>query len=353
MTTDAVVVAGVGMMTAVGLSAGETVASVRASMMRFTESDFRDHRFERFVVAEVLDAALPELAAELMAEGLTSREMRLLRLGGLPLREAAMTLASRGERPGLILALPELPTTRPLDHAAFLQRFAVQTGHAFDLQRSTATHGGRAGGLVAIGHAIQLIRSGYASVLLAGGIDSYRDLYVLGTLDRERRIKSTAAMDGFIPGEGAAFVLLASQEAAASRGLTPLATVSPVAQGFESGHLYSEAPYRGDGLAATLAQLIGAGVIGAPVAEVYSSMNGESHWAKEWGVAYLRNRDAFVSDHGMHHPADCLGDTGAASGPLMVGLASIGIRGGSRQSPCLVYSSSDTGARAALAVSAA
>jgi 3-oxoacyl-[acyl-carrier-protein] synthase I len=82
-------------------------------------------------------------------------------------------------------------------------------------------------------------------------------------------------------------------------------------------------------------------------------MNGESHWAKEWGIGFLRNRAAFSERHGLHHPADSLGDTGAACGPILVGLAALGIRDRYRRTPCLVYGSSDRGPRAALAVYAA
>jgi 3-oxoacyl-[acyl-carrier-protein] synthase I len=121
----------------------------------------------------------------------------------------------------------------------------------------------------------------------------------------------------------------------------------------EEGHLYSEVPYRGEGLARAIEDLVVSGTLPLPVREVYSSMNGERHWAKEWGVSLLRNRAAFDPDHGMHHPADCTGDTGAACGPLMVGLAALGVAGGYRRSPCLVYGSSDDGARAVLGVTAA
>jgi 3-oxoacyl-[acyl-carrier-protein] synthase-1 len=82
-------------------------------------------------------------------------------------------------------------------------------------------------------------------------------------------------------------------------------------------------------------------------------MNGESHWAKEWGVAFIRNRDRFVESHGMHHPADCHGDTGAAAGLIMVGLAALGIQEGYRSSPSLVYASSDQGERAVVLVNSA
>jgi len=121
----------------------------------------------------------------------------------------------------------------------------------------------------------------------------------------------------------------------------------------EPGHLYSEEPYRGEGLAVAVQQLLQSGAARGAIREVYSSMNGEHHWAKEWGVAFLRSSGGFLSDHAMHHPADCYGDTGAACGVLLAGLAALGIAQAYRQSPALVYGSSDRGQRAALVVSAA
>ena len=40
-------------------------------------------------------------------------------------------------------------------------------------------------------------------MMIVGGVDSYLDLYVLGTLDLDKRIKSSTHLDGLIPGEGA------------------------------------------------------------------------------------------------------------------------------------------------------
>jgi 3-oxoacyl-[acyl-carrier-protein] synthase-1 len=354
MASDMVVVAGTGMMTAVGLTTAETVASVRSATMRFTETPIRDHRFAPFTLAEVPDDGLPELAPEVeQATGLTSREMRMLRLGTMPIKECLKALGQSVPVPGLVLALPETQTTRPMDGKQFLQRFAQQTGGSFNLGQSEASQVGRAAGLAAIGVAADRIRAGRARFMIAGGVDSYRDLYVLGTLDMEKRVKSAVHLDGFIPGEGAGFVLLASREAAAETGIAPLATISPVAQTVETGHLYSKEPYRGEGLAMAVAKLAASGAAGSPIAEVYSSMNGESHWAKEWGVSFIRNRSAFLADHSLHHPADCLGDAGAASGPIMLGLAVDGLRHHYRRGPCLVYCSSDRGPRAVLAANAA
>jgi 3-oxoacyl-[acyl-carrier-protein] synthase-1 len=354
MAAQSVVVVGVGMMTPVGLTTPETAASVRSATMLFAETPIRDQRCQPFTLAEVIEDGLPELVKEVaQAVGLTSREGRMLRLATMPLQECLRPLKPGGAAPGLVLALPETQTTIPLDGNRFLQLLAQQTGNAFNLKQCAAPHVGRAGGLSAIGQAADTIRQGKAQVMIAGGVDTYRDLYVLGTLDMEKRVKSAIHLDGFIPGEGAGFVLLANADSARAAGLTPLAGVSPVFQGSESGHLYSKEPYRGDGLAMAVEKLAASGTAGAPVAEVYSSMNGESHWGKEWGVSFIRNKAAFLADHTSHHPADCLGDTGAASGPIMLGLAVHGLQNHYNRGPCLVYCSSDRGQRAVLAASAA
>ncbi len=353
MATGAVVIVGIGMSTPVGLSAPETAASVRAGTARFAESSFFDKNFVPFTLAQVPDDGLLELAPSLggLPEG-TERERRMLRLAASALRECLGPLRGQSTAVPVCLALPESEGKTPLDRLAFVTHLAAQSGGALDPQGTDASHLGRAGGVVAIAQAMVTVESGLAEFAVAGGIDSYRDPYVLAILDQEQRVKSESNWDGFVPGEAAEFVLLTTRRHASTRGLPVLAALSDPAMGFESGHLYSPEPYRGDGLAATLQQLVAQRAEPTPIAEVYASMSGESHWAKEWGVAFLRNREAFREDHRMHHPADCFGDTGAASGPLLVGLASLGISGRYRRSPALAYGSSDRGPRAAVIVSA-
>jgi 3-oxoacyl-[acyl-carrier-protein] synthase-1 len=80
---------------------------------------------------------------------------------------------------------------------------------------------------------------------------------------------------------------------------------------------------------------------------IYSGMNGESHWVKEWGVSQIRFAEKFEKGFRFEHPADCYGDIGAASGPVMIGLGLTGIRKKYISGPVLVYTSSDRGDRAA------
>ena len=303
---SSVFVMGTGMMTSVGLSAAETAASVRSRMMRFAEIDIRDQNFEPFKFAEIPEDGLPPLTEDVAKEsGLSMREMRLLRVGTLPLLECLRNCPP-DVRPPLLLALPDMETQRPLNRKRLLELLGRQTGLAFDIAQSSAAYSGRAGGLLAIAAAVQWLGSGSAPFVIAGGIESFRDLYVLGTLDLHKRVRSATTNDAFIPGEGAAFLLLAASPAALHAGSGPLARVLGCAESFEPGNLYSAQPYLGEGLANGLQNLLQTCGLPAPIEEVYSSMNGESHWAKEWGVAYTRNMAAFNPNHGYASPGGLL-----------------------------------------------
>jgi 3-oxoacyl-[acyl-carrier-protein] synthase-1 len=352
MTTTEPVIVGIGLVCPVGLSAPEAAAAVRSASMRFTETSIRDRDFSPFKLGEVPDDGLPPAAKVVeRTVGISDRELRLVRLATMPLLEC-LAVVPLGQRPfPLILALPEVQPVESIDGPRVLRLLIQQAGGRLDAERSSAVDVGRAGGLLSIARAGEMIRAGHTDFAVAGGVDTYRDLYVLARLELDQRVKTATQSDGFIPSEGAAFVVLASASAADRSGLRPLARVSRATQSVEAGHLYSTDPYRGDGLAAAITQLVGLQVVTEPFAAVWSSMNGESHWAKEWGVSFLRNRAAFRDDHGTYHPADCTGDTGAACGPLMVVLAALGARDGYYRSPALVYCSSDRGLRSALAVS--
>jgi 3-oxoacyl-[acyl-carrier-protein] synthase I len=341
------VIVGLGMVTAIGLSVAETAAAARARMMRFTETELLDANAEPFTLATVPDDVLPPLADKLSSErSLSARERRLLRLGTKALKDAIAGVVRPGERPGLSLALPDTKTQLPLDNRSFLERFAIQVDGAFNPAGSDASHLGRAGGMVALSQALLTIATGRVDMMIVGGIDTYRDLFVLGVLDSEGRVKSTHNLDGFIPGEAAAFALITTRRVAEQRGVRVIGDVSRVAMGFETGHLYSDEPYRGEALASILAQLSA-----SSINDVYSSMNGESFWAKEWGIALIRNRSMFAGDPPIHHPADCFGDIGAAMGPALLGLCARAQQDGYRRGPSLLYCSSDRGARAAVVVS--
>jgi 3-oxoacyl-[acyl-carrier-protein] synthase I len=352
MTTSVVVVVSVGAVSPIGLSLAETAASARARVARLREIEWRDRRFQPFIVGTVPDDGLPKLAPELLKQYLQYREARMLRLAHVALDEVFKPMTSYETPIPLLLALPEHHTTKPIDSKTFLTRLVQQTKAPLDLPHSVAVPNGRAAGLMAIQQAMTLLKTNKAEFVLIGGVDSLIDLYVLGTLDMQQRIRNEVTSDGFSPSEGAAVLLLTLANTAAKQRLCPLVNIVGSAIGHEAGHIYAQEPYLGEGLAATFTKLLSQTPPPAPIACVYASFNGERYWGKEFGVARLRNSAFFGSDHQMEHPAECFGDMGAAHGTMLAALAIHGVFKHYRQSPCLVYASSDYGSRAAILLTA-
>ena len=78
------VIINTGMMTSVGLTADETVASVSADIMQFLESAIVDRTFDPIKLALVPDDALPDL---LELTNAPARHKRMLKLATMPLLE--------------------------------------------------------------------------------------------------------------------------------------------------------------------------------------------------------------------------------------------------------------------------
>ena len=338
----------VGMMTAVGVGAGQTAASVRAGIARIRETSVYDRRFQPFKMALLPDEVLPPLEPSLEAlVGLTARQTRMLRLAAPALREVLIEVP-RSDQVPLILGTPEALPGRP-DPAGekFLEHLATQSGMKFNVPQSQVYPYGRAAGFMALKEGIECLQTGKAKYVVVGAVDTYLDLYLLGTLDMEGRILAEGVMDGFVPGEGAGFLLL-SANANDSSDKEPIAFIAGVTTGVEKGHRYSDEVYRGDGLASTVQELFTTvPTLAEKVRTVFAGFNGENFWAKEWGVTYLRSKDQFDDKFRMEHPVDCFGDPGAALGPLMLGLGVIGAQKGYLNGPCLVWCSSDRQERGA------
>jgi 3-oxoacyl-[acyl-carrier-protein] synthase-1 len=95
--------------------------------------------------------------------------------------------------------------------------------------------------------------------------------------------------------------------------------------------------------------LAGAGLAMADVGYRIGTMSGEQFWFKEFDLAtsrLLRGRHEFMD---LWHPADCIGEAGAASLPAAIGLALAAARKGfASGDPVLVAASNDDGSCAAL-----
>jgi 3-oxoacyl-[acyl-carrier-protein] synthase-1 len=351
MTTPDPVIVGAGAVTALGLSIPEIAAAVLARSARFTESPFRDRHAEPLVLATVPEEALPPLDPVIDAQpAVSSRERRMLRLAGQSLGQLRAALPANAQGIPLSIALPRAVGPIAIDGMRFVERLAIQSGLPIAITASTIRQEGRAGGILALGDARDQLQRGLARYVIAGGVDSYRDSRVIAALDAARRIKTSSNLDAFIPGEGATFLLLTTAAQAEKDGREPLARCSVTAASVEEGHLHASAPYRGEALSHAVRELMVAGNVPGPVTDVFSSMNGEHHWGREWSIAFMRQRALFDEPHHFHHPADSFGDIGAAAGPTLVALAAVRQHKRQGRSPALVYCSSDDGPRAAMFV---
>jgi len=349
MASNDIMIINVGMATPVGVGAAQTYTSVRAGINRYQASSVQNKRFEPMTLALLPEDALPPLDAALESQGLTSRQARMLRLGALALTDMLASGATVSATTLLFLGVPEtLPGRSPAVPEAFPGYLARQARATWDVRNTRMYPHGRAAGLVALYEAVNWLRAHPDRDALVGAVDSYLDLYLLGMLDMEERVMAPSTMDGFVPGEAACFMMLRGEESARRAGTRSLARIKGVALGQEAGHRYSEAPYKGEGLATVVQNLCAqAGTQASQIKTVYAGYNGESFFAKEWGVTYLRSKELFADPLKFEHPADCFGDAGAALGLVLAGLGAMGMNKNQLASDCLVWSSADRAERAA------
>ena len=84
---------------------------------------------------------------------------------------------------------------------------------------------------------------------------------------------------------------------------------------------------------------------------VYCDLNGQSYRFAEWGLMRVRLSAELGDDLALVHPAECLGDVGAATGGVLVGCAVQALTRGYAGVPqVLLWTASDGGARASLCV---
>jgi 3-oxoacyl-[acyl-carrier-protein] synthase I len=363
----------VGMFCPVGLDAEQASASLWAGVPRKCETSIMDKRFEPIVMGSLPLDVLPALVAPLEEArlGLTALQRRLLRLATPALHEVLGAVVTEDAKPGkdeprfassvlplgvtplppLLLAGPQpSPGRAEIVTGKLLGQVALQAGVPIDLTASRVFPSGHAGFFAALQHAqTQVIGLQRAEFAVVGGVDSYLDLYRLALLDQEERLLTFGVQDAFTPGEGAAFVLVASRNTCQRYRLQPLAWVDAVGVAQEPGHRYSEQAYLGEGLAGAFGQMFGAlGEGGPPVRLVMAGFTGESMHAKEWGVAYVRNRKRFADPLRIEHSAEYTGDAGAALAPMMLGAAALGLRDRRVEGPGVVWGSSEQALRGVL-----
>jgi 3-oxoacyl-[acyl-carrier-protein] synthase-1 len=176
------------------------------------------------------------------------------------------------------------------------------------------------------------------------GVDSYLTTLSIAHYLAESRLLTPDNSNGFIPGEAAAAVLCAPADTGQLR-------LFGLGLAREPAFIYNPAdlPLRGDGMtSAYRAALAETGIELNRLGYRIADLIGEQYWFKQSALASIRLLRDYHGFQDLWSPAESLGNVGAASAPLMVGVAlTAAAKRYAAGNPVLVESSSDTGACAA------
>ena len=346
MSPPLLYIAGTGMITPLGPSVATTVAAVNAGISAYQESRYRTAKGSSINMAEVPPDLFDNFEAEIdEGESYNEQYDHIVKMAIVALEETCRNQLIEQPVP-LILAMPELNVSSAIKHTLLSRNLAANCALWINSSLVKVCHSGRAAGIEAIEFVFKYLHDKYDRVIV-GGSDSHSDYARLFPLDEKGRLLTIGSADSFAPGEAACFLLLTRHPELAQVRDGHVIALHPPGIAEEQGHLFSNEPYRGDGLD----QAFKIALRNQPeesINSIYSSMNGENHWAKEYGVAYLRNKKMFAEPLRLEHPADCYGDLGAATATTLITLAAEHLHKSKDAYKHLVYSSSDTGMRGAI-----
>jgi len=254
--------------------------------------------------------------------------------------QVAIALAAPAPRPGLPDHLPEdlLDSLTASFGATFAARAVFPNGHA--------------AGLIALDAACRKIAQGAVDACVVAGVDSYIDPQTLEWLEESDQLHGAGALNnawGFIPGEGAAALLVVSNKVVDKFPELPRAQILGLGIDKEMNRIKSSSVCVGTGLSQAFRAAIQHLPGGHILSDVYCDMNGEPYRADEYGFSCLRIKECLRMASDFVAPADCWGDVGAASAVLHISLAMIaGSKGYAKGDSALVWASSEEGERGAV-----
>jgi len=345
-TPDKLYIAGIGMVSSVGGDTAMTSAAVNAGISGYGISEFNGVNNEPVTIASVPDSFFSTIDVEIKkSRRFNKRHDRVTKMAIAAIREAC-ALNSTIQPISLLLAMPEGQVDED-GLSPLIDNIERNCTPWISTKQCRSIFSGRAAGMDAIDFAFRYLNDQSNKFILVGGSDSYLDYSRIDPLAQKDRLLSESNMDGFAPGEAASFLLLTAHPDLALKRNGYIVALNPPGIADEIGHIHSEEPYRGEGLDQAFKQALK--IQTQPdICSIYSSMNGESHWAKEYGVAFIRNKKNFLETVKTEHPADLLGDIGSATSSMLIALAADDLYNNDTASSHLVYSSSDTAKRGAL-----
>jgi 3-oxoacyl-[acyl-carrier-protein] synthase I len=339
MPAPPLAVLGVGLVSGVGLTAEEGCAAIRCRINNFQETRFIGSNGDWLVGSAVeLEepwrgvAKLAKMAARAIGECFAAAEEK-------PERIPVLVCIAEPERPGRFEGLQH----------ELLQDIERELGFRLH-PHSRLIEQGRVGGAVALLQAREMLVAGRHPRIIVAGVDTFLSGATLAAYDSEDRLLRKDNSNGFIPGEAAGAVLLGawrdgSPAPLLCRGLGFAREPAPLGSG---------RPLRADGLVQAIrAALSDSNIALKDCDHRIADMNGEQYRFKEAALAItrlVRERKVLFS---LWHPADCIGEVGAATLPAMLAMLFHGARGDYLPGPMFLgHLGNDDDTRAALVAQA-
>ena len=208
---------------------------------------------------------------------------------------------------------------------------------------------GEAGPLSALEEAERALALRQIDAAVIGGAHSDHDPSEIAALSARGVLFARDNLDARIPGEAAAFFVIARSADAAGEGLSALADI--VGWGLEREEADEGSPAApAKGLSAAIRRATEPlRASGATAGWMWSDLCHESHRLREWQSAFIRAQKVLGRPYRLDSPAQRMGYLGAAALPLCVALSAVAwSRGFAPASVALATAGSDAGERAAL-----
>lgn len=291
-----------GMATGVGLTAPSTCAAMRAALTNFVETKFMLRG--EYVMGSAVPLPRPVRGLDKMAAMAASAIRECLDGKGLKYEQIPILLGlAEPNRPGRLSGIDENLLPAIQDE---LGRFHPQ---------SQILARGKASAALLLQKAKALIENERVPAVVVAGVDSFLRAATIEGYYEKRRLLMPDNADGFLPGEAAAAILVAP---ATGRGMI----IRGIGIGVEKATIDSGEPFRADGMVQAFRAALGDG--GCSWEDMHyrlTDLNGEQYFFKEAALSIARAIRKVKKEFDIWHPADCIGETGAAAGPCVLGWA--------------------------------
>ena len=327
---------GLGAQTVVARTAAAAFASVGAGISRLTCHPIAVDRH-----GEMIAVAMASYLAEDLPVIDRMIELALPALGQAFSSSGHRRVASDELMIPLVLGLPSpRPGLQGSYDRAISMGLRHRLGEGSPVSSVQTILGGHTAGSMAIERAFEMIRDGLYPIVLAGGVDSYIDPDTLRWLDESGQLRADHNIDGFFPGEGAGFCLLASEDAGTVLdGVTRLGRLVAAATVGEEeeprklsevppveliGETDGAAPRAPASIDEAWERVLGALPSEAVVSLTINDLNGQKQRSDWWSATFMAFHERFASALSFLSPALFMGDVGAASGPIFAAMMTAG-----------------------------